>query len=255
MRGPLGFLFLLIGLLLSAGADPDLVPLGRRMREDPGAVLADLRADASLLRLRDGSQETLLHLAARNGNGQLVEYLVSQGLDLEACSLLGITPLMAACLQQNVETASALLRLGADPVGKSQDSPLHIVAGCGRGLCSPPLGKADEWLELARLLLERGAQVNARSINQWTPLHYAAEANNPGMITLLISRGAEPNAVDSDGNTPLHLAVLRVCPLSVESLLQSGCSREVRSHQGATPLDLARQCQLSGRILQMLSSP
>ncbi|MEW6278305.1 MAG: ankyrin repeat domain-containing protein [Candidatus Eremiobacterota bacterium] len=252
-----GSIFLaVLWVIAAAGAEPALFDQLRiRMKRDPARVLAELRAQPALLRQKDATGQTLLHLAAQVGDRPLIEFLVESGLAVDAASPVGVTPLTQACLGQNVETATALLELGADPNGKGSESPLHLVAGCGRGLCSPPRGQEGAWLALARLLLDRGARVNARATNDWTPMHYAAEANNPAMVELLARRGGAVDARDGDGNTPLHLAVSRVCPLSVEALLKVGCRPGLRNQAGETALDLARRRGLSPRILRLLSAP
>lgn len=64
-------------------------------------------------------------------------------------------------------------------------------------------------VEPARLLLERGADVNARDFARWTPLHKAVQAPRPVAVEfcrLLLENGADVNAGDSGGETPLRKA-------------------------------------------------
>ena len=60
--------------------------------------------------------------------------------------------------------------------------------------------------EIARLLLEAGADPNARQSGGWTPLHSAAHNGNTELVDLLLGRGADPAAVNDDGATVLALA-------------------------------------------------
>jgi ankyrin repeat protein len=61
---------------------------------------------------------------------------------------------------------------------------------------------------MATLLLDRGADANARNWDDVTPLHQAVRARNLAVVEVLLSRGADPNARDrSRGSTPLRRAV------------------------------------------------
>ena len=116
------------------------------------------------------------------------------------------------------------------------DTPLHAAAAGYRN-------------EIARMLLDRGANVASRNRRGAEPLHYAADGSpgsrhwNPqaqaAMIHLLIQHGANPNAFDKSGVAPLHRAVRQRCPAAVEALLNSGASATLQNKSGSTPLRLA----------------
>jgi ankyrin repeat protein len=88
-------------------------------------------------------------------------------------------------------------------------------------------------VEIARLLLDQGAEVNARDNFANTPLHLAVR--HPAMVELLLARGAQVGARNAFGNTALHLAVgdRRV----VELLLAAGADARARNLFDKTPLD------------------
>jgi hypothetical protein len=61
--------------------------------------------------------------------------------------------------------------------------------------------------DIVRLLLDHGADVNARALNDFTALHYAVVRNQTTIVELLLGRGADVHAVDGNGYTPLSYAV------------------------------------------------
>ena len=77
---------------------------------------------------------------------------------------------------------------------------------------------------IARLLIEKGADVNVADSDKRTPLHYAAKYGRLELAELLIDRKAIINAVDIHGNTPLHLAVAADRILLVKLLVARGAA-------------------------------
>src|SRR5690348_2393756 len=57
-------------------------------------------------------------------------------------------------------------------------------------------------VEVAKILMEYGAMVNAVDEQKETPLHWACAEGRSSMIQLLIQRGADVHITDEDGNTP-----------------------------------------------------
>lgn len=72
-------------------------------------------------------------------------------------------------------------------------TPLHIAV-------------ANQNLELAKFLLDHGADVNARDAESHTPLHFAVNRRDLDMIRLLLDAKADPDAKDAAGTTPLAMA-------------------------------------------------
>ena len=67
-------------------------------------------------------------------------------------------------------------------------------------------GKTEGKTEVAKLLISKGADLEARSNTGSTPLHYAAFKGMTEVAKLLISKGADVNAKDNFDGTPLHMA-------------------------------------------------
>ena len=106
----------------------------------------------------------------------------------------------------------ALLELGGDP--NYQDD-----AGFPSLIATISTDRPDKY-ELVELLLSRGADIQQRGVNDYTPLHYAAARNDAKLIELLLSRGADPNARTNldDFATPAQEAELLHAFEAIEAL-------------------------------------
>ncbi len=109
------------------------------------------------------------------------------------------------------------------------------------GLTALHLAASFGHLELARLLLGRGADPNAVSLNEAriTPLHSAVSAKHRDTASLLLALGASPNVVQHGGWTPLHAAARNGDEEIVDMLLLRGADPTRAGDDGQTAIDLA----------------
>ena len=93
-----------------------------------------------------------------------------------------------------------------------------------------------------RLLVERGAEVTARTASGITALHNAAFEGNPATVKQLVDAGAEVNAVDERGFTPLMMAVSSRTrnPEVPRLLLARGANAAAKDNMGRTVADWSR---------------
>ncbi|MEE1655036.1 ankyrin repeat domain-containing protein [Microvirga sp. CF3062] len=85
-----------------------------------------------------------------------------------------------------ISLVKELLELGADPNYPSSDGFPSLFAAMGSG-------KEDRH-ERLKLLLDHGADIQQRGVNDYTPLHQAACMDDAVAIEILLQRGADPNA-------------------------------------------------------------
>ncbi|MDI6447531.1 ankyrin repeat domain-containing protein [Anaerobaca lacustris] len=171
-----------------------------------------------------------LHAAAREGDFERVRTLITSGADIDAKDPYhGETPLQVAASGQHAEIVAFLIDHGADiDVVGSHGTALHRAASLGR-------------MNTARLLVDRGADVNTRDRDGETALHRAARQGHFEVAAMLAAHGADLEAERPDGYTPMHLALHRREKEIAEMLIDRGANVRVRALDGETPLhDAAR---------------
>ncbi|KFY01417.1 hypothetical protein O988_02753 [Pseudogymnoascus sp. VKM F-3808] len=191
----------------------------------------------NLLRSTNNNGETLLHFAAAGCRTEVMEYLLSKGLDVNAANSNGWTPLMCAltpidrstCCTTNIKTlanaiesARLLLSYGADPniVTDEGWAPLHVLA-----LYLDVAGKAEEF---AKDLISRGVEPEARALLLSPPsivprLYYVCWSLPWGyrLRDVMADPPVEKWIVRSN-MTPLHWAAERGAIGVIKALLSSG---------------------------------
>jgi uncharacterized protein len=122
----------------------------------------------------------------------------------------GTTPLARAAKGGDVEVVRLLLAHGANPTLPTVQgvTPMMMAAGTGysgrdsRGRYQTE----DQALEIIKMLLDAGADVNQRANDGGTVLHGAAGRGRNQVINLLVSRQADPTIKDARGRTPVDVA-------------------------------------------------
>ena len=105
--------------------------------------------------------------------------------------------------------------------GPAGDLPLHVAAALGR-------------LDIARLLIDAGADVNGGDVDESTPLDVAAIRRQPEMVNLLLKHGADLNHRDRNGACAISFAAFGGDSTIIRQLIDAGADLNYRSHNGTT---------------------
>jgi ankyrin repeat protein len=164
--------------------------------DDASAVKSLLAAGVNPNQPNPVGGEPALVSAVREGSMRVFKVLLDHpGIQPDAPAMNGNTALMMAAFKRNRPAAEALVARGA-AVNRPGWTPLHYAAAGG-----------DE--DIARLLIKRGARVDAASppaSGSYTPLMMAAREGQPDLVSFLLAQGANAQLKNSEGLTAGQIA-------------------------------------------------
>jgi len=209
-----------------------------------------LAKDPGLIHSRDNARRTPLHIAARLGHVELVEWLLEHGAEVNVRAYNNFTPLHLAA---NTEIARLLIEHGADI--EAVGSAGTVLQQAARSAVDP---KGREGQEIAKLLIASGAYYDIRTAihlndidrvrellkndatlastrdrHGYTPLHWAAWERRAPTVKLLLEHGADVDAKGRLLETPLVKGIAH--PKVVKLLLDAGADATMRVRMKGIP--------------------
>ncbi|KAL1436839.1 hypothetical protein MTO96_049239 [Rhipicephalus appendiculatus] len=244
-----------VEFLLQHGADVHakdkggLVPLHNACSYGHYEVADLLVKHGASVNVSDLWKFTPLHEATAKGKYDIVKLLLKHGADPSKKNRDGNTPL--DLVKDGDQDVADLLKGDAALLDAAKKGNLarvmklvtteNINCRDSQGRNSTPLHLAAGYnnLEVAELLLENGADVNAQDKGGLIPLHNASSYGHLDIAALLIKYNTVVNATDRWGFTPLHEAAQKGRTQLCALLLAHGADSTMKNHEGQTPLDIA----------------
>lgn len=184
-----------------------------------------------------------LHAAAWDGNYAVLEFLLKEGQKVDTKGGQGLTVLMATLMRHNVQALRAVFQ-GSSIV------QLNKVVDCRK----EDAERLEHTLKVVKLLLQHGADLEARDDSGKTALYLATNDELFEVAKLLVERGARLDARDSSGRS-LLLACLQNSPsksaLVANLLISRGAPVDIPDTSGETPMMVA-VCRGDIAALQLL---
>jgi ankyrin repeat protein len=206
----------------------DATKVSELLKENPALIKANFRGTI-----------TPVLLAVYAKHPEIAESLIATGIEpnIFEAAATGRVDRVRALLKQNPELIHAwspdgwtALHLNFNHLDVARlliDAGADLNLNSRNKLNATPLqgAAANNWLELARLYLAHGANVNSRNEGGTSPLHEAAGNGFLEFARLLIENGANVDQKDDDGKTPLTIAIENKHPEIAKLLKDHGASQ------------------------------
>lgn len=178
---------------------------------------------------------TALTLAVNGNHRKLVEALLERGASIEPVNRASTTLLGAAAFNGSARIVRLLLEKGADPSAPDAAGKGPILYAAAKG-----------FTPVVEALIEAGTDVNQAYGHDLTALMWAAghandvpEPEGLATVKLLVEKGARLDALDDRGRSALMIAAERGHGLVVAYLLERGADPALRDREGKAAVDLA----------------
>jgi uncharacterized protein len=178
----------------------------------------------------DFSANARLLTSARNDDAAGIERALRDGAAVDSRNRLGESALIIALKRNRPDLARVLIAAGANVNQPAINGVTPLMAAAYAGE-----------VEIARSLLDKGADPAALDRLQKNAMTYAAGGGRTEVVRLLLAHGVDPNAIYRNELTALMWAAGNGHTATVEALLAAGARPELKDNRGKTALDIARE--------------
>lgn len=219
-------------------------------------ILLEAKPD---LQARDKDGQDALRLAVRKNDPKFPpQRLIDLGADVKTVDNDNVDLLMQAALSSNPALVRFFLDQGLSPKSRTKQgsSAVHYAAQCGTWLNSEEERQSTErkTLEILKLLEARGGSLTEPDGEGDTPLHLAARADSPLIISHILTQYPAADLRNNAGETPLHLAAAFGATAVVDLLMPKYPDIDLRDGEGCTPLMNASAHGHNESILRLLKA-
>ncbi|KTG38132.1 hypothetical protein cypCar_00007658 [Cyprinus carpio] len=174
------------------------------------------------------SGETALHVAARYGNVDVVQYLCSIHANPDLVDREQETPLHCAAWHGYSAVARALCEAGCDVNARNREGESPLLTASARG-----------FKDIVECLLEHGADMDSADKDAHIALHLAVRRCQTEVVKCLLRHHCYVDHQDRHGNTPLHIACKDGNLPVVMQLCAAKANLDIPNKDGKTAEDLA----------------
>jgi ankyrin repeat protein len=174
------------------------------------------------------TDEKLLAGAAITGDVATINSLITKGVSINSRYKNGLTALMLAVHNKQIEAVNTLIQLGAD-VNIKQDN----------GVTAFMVASFTSQLDIIRILIKAGAEIDATSNTGSSALIIAVINGETKIIEVLVSLGANIEQADSNSRTPLIMAAMRGQLKIIKKLVDLGANIHAKGNDGMDSLMIA----------------
>lgn len=160
------------------------------------------------------SKRCPLHYSAENGHHAIVRFLLKHGAPINAVDETDSTPLLLAVINGHTGTVAELYQ--------HRQPKVDVRVPNSSGLTALHYAVQKGFADIARLLLQKNPDLEARAVDGSRPLHLATTNEREDIVNLLLLSGADINALDGKKHTALYRAAKRGSKVVTKLLMTNG---------------------------------